>query len=52
MLTMSFKRGAITYRYSKEPMPNQKFARVALLIVGVILIFGGAWWLWSLRNLR
>jgi hypothetical protein len=46
----AFKRGPITNRGTTVPYPNQRFARTAFFVVGVILIFGGIWSLWLARH--
>jgi hypothetical protein len=46
----SFKRGPIAYRNSPLPFPNQRFARTAFFVVGVVLILGGLWSLWLARG--
>ena len=47
----AFKRGPIFYRSSKVPFPNQRLARTAFFVVGVVLILGGLWSLWLARHL-
>jgi len=37
----------ICYRFSNAPLPNQRFARAAFLIAGIVLIMGGIWGLWN-----
>ena len=49
-ILISLKRGPILYRYSKVPFPNQRLARTAFFVVGVVLILGGLWSLWLVRH--
>ena len=35
-----------TYYRSTKPFPNQRFARIAFLIAGGVLVLGGLWGLW------
>jgi hypothetical protein len=51
MVLISFKVRTFYYLYSKEPFPNQRFAKTAFFVVGVVLILGGLWGLWLGRPL-
>jgi uncharacterized membrane protein len=35
-----------TYYRSTKPLPNQRFARVAFLVAGTVLVLLGIWSLW------
>jgi hypothetical protein len=49
---LAHKDVPICYRFSHEPLPNQRFVRAIFLMCGVALVVGGVWGLWNEWLLR
>ena len=47
----AFQRGPILQRSGTAPFPNQRFARTAFFVVGVVLILGAIWSLFVMRHI-